>query len=66
MKSKLSLLTAGIYAAFLLVGPHGPFALDHHADDHPHTHKKHVIKLLRTEGREGKRLLGRKYIAITS
>lgn len=66
MKKRSVLAVVSMYAAFILVGPHGPFSLDHHADDHPHTHKKHVIKLLRVEERLGKRMPVRKYIPVTS
>ena len=56
----------GLYITFLFIGHHGPFAFANRPDDHPHTHKKHTVKLLRTEENEEKLLKLRKYVPLTS
>lgn len=65
MKNKQILSVAGVFVLFLFVGSHGPFSKHHKGDDHPHTHKKHVIKLLRADDDDSP-LSIREYIPVTS
>lgn len=66
MKTHKLLSALGIYITFLFIGHHGPFAHHRHADDHAHTHKKHVAKLLRIEEDSELSVKLRKYIPLTT
>lgn len=49
MKKQKIASALGFYIASLFVGYHGPFAILKQDDHHPHTHKSHVVKLLKKE-----------------
>jgi hypothetical protein len=66
MKTQKIISAVGLYATFLFVGQHGPFAYHGQKyDDHPHTHHKHVIKLLKENEDSGRSAKARKYVPIT-
>lgn len=66
MKKHKIISAASLYLAFLFIGHHGPFSLHQSADDHPHTHSKHIVKLLRTKDDLDQRFKVRKYVPLTS
>jgi hypothetical protein len=67
MKTQKLLSATGLYIIFLFIGHHGPFADHaHKRDDQPHTHHKHVVKLLKHDEDSDRPMKARKYVPLTT
>ena len=64
MKKQKIASAIGLYIAFMFIGHQGPLAT-HKSDDQPHTHNKHVVKLMRNDDDSGQPSKGHRYAPLT-
>ena len=65
MKKQKIVSAIALYIVFMFIGHQGPLA-HHKKEDQPHTHTKHVVKLIKNNDEADSRLKGRKFVPLTA